>query len=82
MTSVPGASWIFTRDQLDRALLASRMNDRPLPPHHGSPIRLVVPGWEAPFSVKYLRHIKVVDQPYMAWNESTCDRRWFLRAAD
>ena len=36
----------------------------------GYPIRLIVPGWEAPFSVKYLKHIKVVDQPYHAWNEA------------
>ena len=33
-------------------------------------LRLVVPGWEGPFNVKYLRHIKVVDQPYHTWNES------------
>jgi len=31
---------------------------------------LLVPGFEGPSSVKWLRHIKVVDQPYMTWNES------------
>jgi len=31
---------------------------------------MIVPGWEGPFSVKYLRHIKVTDQPYHAWNEA------------
>jgi sulfane dehydrogenase subunit SoxC len=36
----------------------------------GYPIRMIVPGWEGPFSVKYLRHIKVTDQPYHAWNEA------------
>jgi sulfane dehydrogenase subunit SoxC len=36
----------------------------------GYPIRMIVPGWEGPFSVKYLSHIKVVDQPYVAWNEA------------
>ena len=36
----------------------------------GYPIRMIVPGWEGPFSVKYLSHIKVVDQPYHTWNES------------
>ena len=36
----------------------------------GYPIRVIVPGWEGPFNVKYLRHIKVVDQPYNTWNES------------
>ena len=29
-TSVPGASWIFSRDDLQRALLALRMNGEPL----------------------------------------------------
>ena len=50
--------------------MAYGQNGEPLRVEQGYPIRLVVPGWEAPFSVKYLRHIKVVDQPYMAWNES------------
>ena len=31
---------------------------------------IIVPGWEAPFSVKYLKNIKIVDQPYHAWNEA------------
>jgi len=31
---------------------------------------MIVPGWEGPFNVKYLRHIKVVDEPYHTWNES------------
>src|SRR5438046_1830698 len=41
-TSVPGASWIFSRDDLDRAgaFLATRMNGAPLPRDHGSPVRL------------------------------------------
>ena len=60
MTSVPGASWIFTRDQLDRALLASRMNDAPLPPHHGSPTRLVVPGWYGCACIKWVDRIELV----------------------
>jgi DMSO/TMAO reductase YedYZ molybdopterin-dependent catalytic subunit len=59
-TSVPGASWIFTRDQLDRALLASRMNDAPLPPHHGSPIRLVIPGWYGCACIKWVNLIEIV----------------------
>ena len=65
MTSVPGASWIFTRDQLDRAQLAYRMNDAPLPPHHGSPIRLVVPGWYGCACIKWVNLIAIVldDEP-------------------
>jgi len=55
---------------MEDVLVAYGQNGEPLRVEQGYPIRLVVPGWEAPFSVKYLRHIKVVDQPYMAWNES------------
>ena len=34
---MPGASWIFSRDDLQRALLAVRMNGAPLPRDHGVP---------------------------------------------
>jgi hypothetical protein len=44
---MPGASWIFARADLDRALLATRMNGAPLPPNHGAPVRLIVPGGTA-----------------------------------
>jgi sulfane dehydrogenase subunit SoxC len=55
---------------LEDVLVAYGQNGEPLRVEQGYPIRLIVPGWEAPFSVKYLRHIKVVDQPYHAWNEA------------
>ena len=55
---------------MDDVMVAYGQNGEPLRIEQGYPIRLLVPGWEAPFSVKYLRHIKVVDQPYMTWNES------------
>src|SRR5215468_9085387 len=55
---------------LEDVLVAYGQNGEPLRVEQGYPIRLIVPGWEAPFSVKYLRHIKVVDQPYHTWNES------------
>ena len=50
--------------------MAYGQNGEPLRVEQGYPIRVIVPGWEGPFNVKYLKHIKVVDQPYMAWNES------------
>ena len=59
-TSVPGASWIFSRDQLDRAILAVRMNDRPLPRNHGSPVRLIVPGWYGCACIKWVTAIELV----------------------
>jgi sulfane dehydrogenase subunit SoxC len=55
---------------MDDVMVAYGQNGEPLRVEQGYPIRLLVPGWEAPFSVKYLSHIKVTDQPYHAWNES------------
>jgi DMSO/TMAO reductase YedYZ molybdopterin-dependent catalytic subunit len=60
LTSVPGASWIFTRDDLARALLAVRMNGAPLPRDHGFPIRLVVPGWYGCACIKWVDRIEIV----------------------
>jgi sulfane dehydrogenase subunit SoxC len=55
---------------LDDVIVAYGQNGEPVRVEQGYPFRMVVPGWEAPFSVKYLNHIKVVDQPYHTWNES------------
>jgi len=55
---------------MDDCFVAYNQNGDDLRREQGYPIRMIVPGWEGPFNVKYLRHIKVVDQPYMAWNES------------
>jgi len=55
---------------MEDVLVAYGQNGDPLRVEQGYPIRMVVPGWEGPFSVKYLRHIKVADQPYHTWNES------------
>jgi DMSO/TMAO reductase YedYZ molybdopterin-dependent catalytic subunit len=60
ITSVPGASWIFSRDQLQRALLAVRMNGAPLPRDHGFPVRLVVPGWYGCACIKWVDRIELV----------------------
>jgi sulfane dehydrogenase subunit SoxC len=55
---------------MEDVFVAYGQNGEPLRVEQGCPIRLIVPGWEAPFSVKYLRHIKVADEPYHTWNES------------
>jgi sulfane dehydrogenase subunit SoxC len=55
---------------MDDVIVAYGQNGEPLRNEQGYPLRLVVPGWEGPFSVKFLRHIKVVDEPYHTWNES------------
>jgi len=54
----------------DDVIVAYGQNGEPVRPEQGYPLRMIVPGWEGPFNVKYLRHIKVVDQPYHTWNES------------
>jgi sulfane dehydrogenase subunit SoxC len=41
-------------------LLAYEMNDTPLPPQHGYPLRLIVPGWYGMAHVKWLTRIDVV----------------------
>ncbi len=55
---------------IEDCFVAYAQNGDPLREEQGFPIRMIAPGWEAPFSVKYLKNIKVVDQPYHAWNES------------
>jgi DMSO/TMAO reductase YedYZ molybdopterin-dependent catalytic subunit len=46
------------------ALLAYAMNGQPLPARHGYPVRLVVPGWYAVASVKWLTDIRVAAEPF------------------
>ncbi len=46
------------------ALLAYEVNGVPLPPQHGFPLRLVVPGWYGMTSVKWLSRMTVLDEPF------------------
>jgi DMSO/TMAO reductase YedYZ molybdopterin-dependent catalytic subunit len=46
------------------ALLAYSMNGEPLPVPHGYPLRLIVPGWYAVASVKWLTEIIVTDRTF------------------
>ena len=45
---------------MPHVLLAYEMNGEPLPPQHGFPLRLLVPGWYGMTSVKWLAAIEVV----------------------
>jgi sulfane dehydrogenase subunit SoxC len=54
----------------DEVLLAWGVNGRPLPPQHGYPLRLVVPGWYGMTSVKWLRRISVVDRPFDGYQQT------------
>ena len=46
------------------ALIAYAMNGESLPLQHGRPMRLIVPGWYAVASVKWLTEIEVIGQPF------------------
>ena len=65
--STPGASWIFSFDQLERsgAFLATELNGAPLPADHGAPVRLVVPGWYGCTCIKWVNELRFVgeDEP-------------------
>ena len=65
--STPGASWIFSFDELERsgAFLATELNGAPLPADHGAPVRLVVPGWYGCTCIKWVNELRFVgeDEP-------------------
>ena len=46
-------------------MVAWEMNGEPLPPIHGAPVRLIVPGWYGVANVKWLDHIHVQDRRFM-----------------
>lgn len=56
---------------LDDAIVALYQNGERLRPSNGYPMRLFLPGWEGNMSVKWLRTIKVVDQPAMTRDETS-----------
>jgi sulfane dehydrogenase subunit SoxC len=74
----PGAKWVMFEGAdgsshvrsmpiekvMDDSLLVYAMGGEMLRPENGYPLRLFVPGWEGNVSVKWLRRIKVSDQPW------------------
>src|SRR6185369_12231625 len=56
---------------LDDCLIAYRMNGEMLRPEQGYPARLVVPGWEGNVWVKWLRRLKLGDEPWFAREETS-----------
>jgi sulfane dehydrogenase subunit SoxC len=53
----------------DEVLLAYEMNGEPLPPQHGYPLRLLVPGWYGMTSVKWLTQITAVAEPFEGFQQ-------------
>jgi DMSO/TMAO reductase YedYZ molybdopterin-dependent catalytic subunit len=48
----------------EEVLVAYAMNGEPLPPEHGAPVRLVVPGWYGMASVKWLARISLIERAF------------------
>ena len=58
----------------DDVLLVWGLNGGALPPQHGFPLRLVVPGWYGMTNVKWLARIDVLDTPYDGYQQATAYR--------
>jgi len=58
----------------DDVLLAYEMNGAALPPQHGFPLRLVVPGWYGMAHVKWLVGIDLVDRPFTGFQQDVAYR--------
>lgn len=56
---------------MDDAVVAYAQNGEPLRPEQGYPMRLLLPGWEGNTNVKWLRRLKVMDQPSMTREETS-----------
>ena len=66
---VKGASSIPLGKAMDDCLVCYGQNGEAVRPQQGYPLRLIVPGFEGIFQVKYLRRVKVVDEYYMTYND-------------
>ena len=55
----------------DEILLAYAINGQPLPPQHGFPLRLIVPGWYGMAHVKWLRAITVLGSSFDGYQQAT-----------
>ena len=68
-----GAAWVqasagefsvpLALDDARRGLLALRLGGAPLPPEHGGPLRLVVPGADCFASIKWLDRLELRPEP-------------------
>ena len=81
----PGASWVIAEGAdacrmersvplakaLENSLLAYGQNGEAMRPAQGYPLRLINPGWEGNANVKWLRSLKLTNQPYMARDETS-----------
>jgi sulfane dehydrogenase subunit SoxC len=66
---VKGSGSIRLAKATEDVIVAYGQNGEPLRPQQGFPLRLIVPGFEGIYNVKWLRRIKVVDRYYMTYND-------------
>src|SRR3989440_158866 len=64
LTFVRSLPIALATDPAAELLVAYEMNGEPLGPDHGAPFRLIVPHWYAVASVKWLKRIDVLTEPY------------------
>ena len=57
-------------------LLAYKMNGEPLTAAHGFPLRVIVPGWYAMASIKWLQRIIVTDKAYNGYYQTVDYAHW------
>ena len=81
----PGAAWMLAEGAdaaalarsipigkaLDDAILAYAQNGERLRPEQGYPLRLVLPGYEGNTNIKWLRRLKLGDQPFETREETS-----------
>jgi sulfane dehydrogenase subunit SoxC len=81
----PDATWVLAegadackldrsipmKKMLDDAMVVYGQNGEPLRPEQGYPLRLLLPGFEGNSNVKWLRRLKVMNQPAMSREETS-----------
>jgi DMSO/TMAO reductase YedYZ molybdopterin-dependent catalytic subunit len=80
-TSSPGPIAFARSVPLEKALrgsvlLAHSMNDAPLLPNHGFPLRAVVGGWYGMAWVKWITEVRVVEKPFLGYWQARDYFRW------
>lgn len=66
----------YCLDMCNDVMLAYEMNDAPLPPDHGYPVRLLVPGYVGGRSVKWLRRMWVTGKENDSHYHVSCLKVW------
>ncbi|HEY6332663.1 MAG TPA: sulfite oxidase [Blastocatellia bacterium] len=51
-------------------IIAHKMNGESIPPRHGGPLRVIVPGWYGMDSVKWITRIEVIREPFAGFYQS------------